>query len=72
MWCAQLDERYATMAGSPRQGLPERFEFAFYRWIWNYTRDSQPRLDAAQQQHRQLRVIELRTRRSTDGFHETI
>ncbi len=56
------------------EGCPERFEFAFYRWIWNYTRDSQPRIDAAHQWHGHLRVIELCqwTRRSMDEFLETI
>jgi hypothetical protein len=54
------------------EGCPERFEFAFCRWIWNYTLDSQPRLDAAHQRHGHLRVIELRTRRSMDEFLETI
>jgi hypothetical protein len=37
-----------ALAGVERitEGCPERFEFAIYRWIWNYTRDSQPRIDA--------------------------
>ncbi len=32
-------------------GCPERYQLDFYRWIWNYPRDGQPRLDAAIQRH---------------------
>ena len=53
------------------EGCPERFEFAFYRWIWNYERDSRPRLDAAIRQHDHLDVVELRTRESIDQFLES-
>jgi adenylate kinase family enzyme len=53
------------------EGCPERFQFAFYRWIWNYERDSRPRLDAALQRHDLLHVIELRTRKSMDEFLES-
>lgn len=52
-------------------GCPERFQFAFYRWIWNYERDSRPRLDAALQRHDHLDVVELRTRTSIDEFLES-
>lgn len=53
------------------EGCPERFQLAFYRWIWNYERDSRPRLDAALQRHDHLHVVELNTRRSINQFLES-
>ncbi len=71
--CAARRTVRKIMARQSRpEGCPERFEFAFYRWIWNYTRDRQPRRDAAYQRRGHLRVIELRTRRSMDESLETI
>jgi adenylate kinase family enzyme len=43
-------------------GCPERFEREFYRWIWNYRRDSRPRLDEALRRHGHLAVVELTSR----------
>ena len=56
--------RTARNYGKPVQadGCPERFQLAFYRWIWNYERDSRPRLDAALERHSHLKVIVLRSR----------
>jgi adenylate kinase family enzyme len=51
---------------------PERFQVAFYRWIWNYQRDSRPRLDAALQRHDHLQVVELTTRRAMTRFLDTV
>lgn len=51
-------------------GCPERFQLDFYRWIWNYERDSRPRLDAALQRHPHLDVIELSTRTAMREFVE--
>lgn len=50
------------------EGCPERFDLAFYRWIWNYRRDSRPRLDAALDRHDHLRVVELSSRRQMQAF----
>lgn len=52
------------------EGCPERFQLAFYRWIWNYNRDSRPRLDAALARHGHLDVVELTSRRSIRQFLE--
>ncbi len=49
-------------------GCPERFDLSFLRWIWNYPRDSRPRLDAAIEAHPHLDVIELTTRREMQRF----
>ena len=49
-------------------GCPERFDLVFYRWIWNYERDSRPRLDAALERHDHLDVVELRTRDAMERF----
>lgn len=50
-------------------GCPERVDFEFLRWIWRYPSDSQPRLDAALERHRDhLRVVELRSRRDAAAF----
>lgn len=50
---------------------PERFQVEFYRWIWNYQRDSRPRLDAALQRHDHLNAIELTTRKAMNQFLES-
>ena len=51
-------------------GCPERFQLAFFRWIWNYERDSRPRLEAALQRHGQLDVVELTTRAAMREYLE--
>ena len=58
--------RSARNHGKPIQaeGCLERFDPAFYRWIWNYERDSRPRLDSALQRHDHLDVVELKTRKA--------
>lgn len=53
-------------------GCPERFDLVFLRWIWNYQRDSRPRLDAALARHPHLRVVELRSRAEMRDFLDTI
>lgn len=64
--------RSAKHHGKPLQaeGCPERFQLAFYRWIWNYDRDSRPRLDAALSRHGHLNVVRLTSRRSIRKFLE--
>ena len=47
---------------------PERFQLSFFRWIWNYERDSRPRLDAALARHGHLDVVELRSRHAVRDF----
>ena len=53
-------------------GCPERYQLAFYRWIWNYARDSRPRLDAAIQRHPQLTIVELTTRGEMRQFLRSV
>ena len=53
-------------------GCPERFQLAFYRWIWNYHRDSRPRLDAAIDRHPHLHVVELRSKSQMRRFLSTV
>lgn len=74
--------RLACLAGALRRsgrnrgravqadGCPERLQVDFYRWIWNYERDSRPRLDAALERHPHLDVVELRTRAGMRDFVE--
>lgn len=50
------------------EGCPERFDIAFYCWIWNYERDSRPRLKAALARHGHLEVIELNNRAEMRQF----
>lgn len=33
-------------------GCPERFDLAFFWWVWRHPADSRPRLDAAIDRHR--------------------
>lgn len=49
-------------------GCPERFQLEFYRWIWNYARDSRPRLDEALARHPHLDVVVLTTRRAMRDY----
>jgi len=62
--------RTARSHGKPIQaeGCPERFDLAFYRWIWNYERDSRSRLDDALQRHDHLDVVELKSRHAMTEF----
>jgi adenylate kinase family enzyme len=72
--------RFACIAGALRrsmlnhgtavqaEGCPERFQLSFYRWIWNYQRDSRPRLDAALGRHDHLHLVELTSRRAMRRF----
>jgi adenylate kinase family enzyme len=64
--------RTARNHGKPVQaeGCPERFDLEFYRWIWNYERDSRPRLDDALQRHVHLHVVELTSRDAMARFLE--
>ena len=66
--------RTARNHGQPIQaeGCPERFQLAFTRWIWNYERDSRPRLEAALRRHNHLHVIELTSRASMSRFIERL
>lgn len=43
-------------------GCPERFELAFYWWIWKYRRESRPRLDSGLSKHPHLVIVELTNR----------
>ena len=49
-------------------GCPERFSLEFYRWIYNYDRDSRPRLEAAIARHPHLDVVELGSRAAAQRF----
>jgi adenylate kinase family enzyme len=53
------------------EDCPERYQLVFYRWIWNYERDSRPRLDAALKRHDHLDVVELKTRKAMAQFLES-
>ena len=64
MWRTTKNHGEAVQA----EGCPERYQLAFYRWIWNYARDSRPRLDAAISRHPHLTIVELTTREETRRF----
>ncbi len=50
-------------------GCPEKIDLAFYRYIWNWDRDTRPRLDQAiAEQAAQARVMRLRTRAQVDAW----
>jgi adenylate kinase family enzyme len=54
-------------------GCPERVDRDFLRWIWRYPTDSRPRLDEALRRYSgRLRVVELRTRRETVAFLDSV
>jgi hypothetical protein len=54
------------------EGCRERIQLSFYRWIWNYERDSHPRLDAALGRHDHLKVLELTSRTAMMSFLDTV
>jgi len=62
--------RTARSHGTPirAEGCPERFDLAFFRWIWNYERDSRSRLDDALRRHGHLDVVELTSRQAMTEF----
>ena len=67
--------RVITRHGNEVQaaGCPERFDMTFVRWVWNYDRDSRPRVDAALDRHRDSStVIELRSRREVAAFLDRV
>jgi hypothetical protein len=46
------------------EGCPERIDFAFYRWIWNYPKTSRPVVIEDIATHaRNARVLVAKTRR---------
>jgi adenylate kinase family enzyme len=72
---ARALRRSVRHRGTPVQapGCPERVDLTFLRWIWRYSVDSRPRLDAAIEQHEaHLRVIELNSTRDVDAFLQEV
>jgi adenylate kinase family enzyme len=54
-------------------GCPERVDVDFLRWIWRYPANSRPRLDEALKRYAGgLRIVELRTRRETAAFLDSV
>ena len=49
-------------------GCRERVDLEFLRWVWNYPRDSRPKVLAALSRHAQLNVVHLKSRRDGDRF----
>lgn len=68
LWRTTRDHGRAIQA----DGCPERFQLEFYRWIWNYRRDSRPRLDAALAKHRHLEIVEVTNRKRLRQFLATV
>jgi adenylate kinase family enzyme len=51
------------------EGCPERFDLAFVRYVWNYNRDSRPRVLAKIREHAgDAVVVRLRSRRSARAW----
>ena len=55
---------HGTMASQSRPRNVFKDSIGVYRWIWNYERDSRPRLDSALQRHDHLDVVKLKTRKA--------
>jgi len=49
-------------------GCPERLEWAFFRWIWQFPRQTRPRLEAVLAQAEGKRLIRLRSPREVRAF----
>ena len=63
--------RWLRHRGTPVQapGCPERVSWEFFRWVWNYRRDSRPRVLAALAEHGgDATVITLRSRAGVEAF----
>jgi len=53
------------------EGCPERIDLKFFKWVWQYQKNSRPLLDAAIREHgSDSIVIELRTPRDVAHFYE--
>ena len=51
------------------EGCPERFDFAFMAWVWNFPTRSRQKVLALLESHRHTkRVVRLRSRREVDEF----
>ena len=55
------------------EGCPERLDKEFLQWVWRWSRDSRPRLDAALAEHgSHLRVVELRSPGAVRSFLDSV
>ena len=50
------------------EGCPERLEWAFFKWIWQFPRQTRPRLEAMLAQVQGKQVIRLRSPGEVRGF----
>ena len=53
-------------------GCPERFDWEFVKWIWNFNRDNRSRNYAWLDQAKQAKTIVLKNRREVDAFVEKL
>jgi adenylate kinase family enzyme len=42
---------YGTVRGDMAPGCPEKFDWAFIKWVWNFPRDYDPKIVAALDRH---------------------
>lgn len=57
--------------GRPKQaaGCPERFDMEFYKWIWNFRKESRPRLvEAIARCGNRIDVLQFQSRREAGMF----
>ena len=53
-------------------GCPERFDWEFVKWIWNFNRNNRSRNYAWLDQAKQAKIIVLKNRREVDAFLQTL
>lgn len=68
----RVARRSLTYLGRTRPDMaddcPERLEWAFFKWIWQFPHQTRPRLEAMLAQAQGKRVIRLRSPKEVRGF----
>lgn len=59
---------YGRIRPDMPEGCPERFDWEFMKWVWNFNRTHRPRNLAALESAKNVTVITLKNRRQVKAF----
>ncbi len=59
---------YGTVRADMAPGCPERFDWDFMRWVWNFNKRQRPKIHKYLSQAENAEVIVLRNRRQVNRF----
>jgi adenylate kinase family enzyme len=69
----RLLRHYGSSRPDMPDGCPERLDFEFLRWVWNYPSRTRQRVLSLLEPHRESkRVVRLTKRQEVDGFIERL